>query len=154
MNLRQADWLGALRVYFAMIAIGNLAWEVLQLPLYTIWTTGTVGEQTFAVVHCTGGDLLIALASLMAALMLTGTRDWPAVGFGRVALIAVVLGVAYTAFSEWLNVSVRQSWAYSDWMPVIHIGPARVGLSPLFQWIFVPLAAFWIAARGNRATNR
>lgn len=44
MDLRQSDWLRAFRAYFAVIAIGNLAWEVVQLPLYTIWTTGTVRE--------------------------------------------------------------------------------------------------------------
>ena len=154
MDLRQSDWLGAFRAYFAVIAIGNLAWEGLQLPLYTIWTIGTVGEQAFAVIHCTGSDLLIALASLMAALLLIGTRDWPALGFGRVALVAIVLGVTYTGFSEWLNVSVRRSWAYSDWMPVMPIGTARIGLSPLIQWIIVPATAFWAAARSNVTTSR
>lgn len=154
MDLQHADWIRAFRVYFAVIAIGNLSWEVLQLPLYTIWTTGTVGEQAFAVIHCTGGDLLIALASLMGALVFTGTRDWPARGFQRVALLTTVFGIAYTAFSEWLNVSVRQSWAYSDWMPVIPIGPVRVGLSPLIQWIIVPAVAFCAVARGNLAPGR
>ena len=54
-----SDWLRAFKVYFGVITIGNLAWETLQLPLYTIWTTGTAQEQAFAVVHCTGGDLLM-----------------------------------------------------------------------------------------------
>jgi hypothetical protein len=34
------------------IALANFAWEMLYLPLYTIWTTGTLGEQAFAVAHC------------------------------------------------------------------------------------------------------
>ena len=144
MDVRQTDWLRAVRVYFSAIALGNLAWEGLQLPLYTIWTTGTAGEQVFAVVHCTGGDLLIAFASLLAALLLAGASDWPARSFGRVALLAMVLGLAYTGFSEWLNVSVRRSWAYSEWMPVIPLGRLRIGLSPLVQWIVVPAAAFWM----------
>ena len=147
MDIPQSDWLRAFRIYFGTIAIGNLAWEILQLPLYTIWTTGTFGEQVFAVVHCTGGDTLIALASLVLALLLFGTRDWPAAGFGQVALTAILFGVAYTAFSEWLNVSVRQSWAYADWMPIIPVGPARIGLSPLAQWIVVPTIAFWLVRR-------
>lgn len=147
MGLPKSDWLRAFRVYFGVLAIGNLAWEVLQLPLYTIWTTGTMPEQAFAVVHCTGGDILIAAASLLAALLLIGTREWPAHGFERVALVAILGGVAYTGFSEWLNVSVRRSWAYSDWMPVIPIATARIGLSPLAQWIVIPAAAFWVVRR-------
>jgi hypothetical protein len=146
-DLPQSDWLRAFRVYLGAIAIGNLAWEVLQLPLYTIWTEGTLGEQAFAVAHCTGGDLLIALASLVLALLLFGTRDWPAVGFARVAVVAIILGIAYTAFSEWLNVSLRRNWAYSAWMPMIAVGPARIGLSPLLQWLIVPWAALALARR-------
>ena len=52
-------WLPALRRYLAVMVLGNLAWEIAQLPLYTIWRTGTFGEKAFAVLHCTGGDLLI-----------------------------------------------------------------------------------------------
>ena len=69
MDIPQSDWLRAFRIYFGTIAIGNLAWESLQLPLYTIWTAGTFGEQVFAVVHCTGGDMLIALAGLVVAML-------------------------------------------------------------------------------------
>src|SRR3546814_3558185 len=31
------EWLSVLRRYLAVIAVGNLAWEFAQLPLYTIW---------------------------------------------------------------------------------------------------------------------
>lgn len=55
-----ATWLKFLRAYLGMAFIGNFAWEVLHLPLYTIWRTGTTAELIFAVVHCTFGDLLIA----------------------------------------------------------------------------------------------
>lgn len=138
-------WLGALRTYFAAVALGNLAWEILQLPLYTIWTTGTLGEQAFAVVHCTGGDILIALAALSLALVLVGGR-----GFWPVAILAIGLGVAYTGFSEWLNVYLRRSWAYSDWMPLISIGRHRIGLSPILQWLLVPAFSLWAASRRLR----
>jgi hypothetical protein len=45
------------------------------LPLYTIWTIGTIGEKLFAVVHC--GDVMIASLTLLAALVLAGSNDWP-----------------------------------------------------------------------------
>src|SRR5205807_9351338 len=54
----------------------------------------------------------------------------------------LILGVAYTAFSEWLNIVVRQSWAYSERMPLIPLFGFRIGLSPLLQWIIVPATAF------------
>ena len=138
----QTEWLFAMGTYLAVIGGANLVWEVLQLPLYTIWTTGTLAEQAFAVVHCTGGDLLIALSSLVAALIVTWAVDWPQQSFQRVAIVTITIGVAYTAFSEWLNVYVRQSWAYSDWMPTATLGSVRIGLSPMLQWVAVPTLAF------------
>jgi hypothetical protein len=134
-----------LRRYFLFAALANLAWEVAHLPLYTLWWESGFGENAFAVVHCTGGDLLIATASLTLALLFFADRDWPEEGFPKVAAATVVLGVGYTVFSEWLNTEIRGSWAYTDRMPVVPI--LGTGLSPLAQWLVVPLAAFWWARR-------
>jgi hypothetical protein len=146
-DLVMSGWLQGLRVYLVGIAVGNLAWETLQLPLYTIWRTGTPREQAFAVIHCTLGDLLIALSSLVLALMIVGHSAWPFSRFRQVAGLTIAFGVGYTAFSEWLNVVVRTSWAYSEWMPVIPLFGFRLGLSPLLQWIVVPAAAFGLVRR-------
>jgi hypothetical protein len=139
------NWLRALRVYLGTIALGDLAWEAAHLPLYTIWRTGTLGEKAFAVIHCTGGDLLIALACLALALVLAGEPAWPARAHRRVAALTAGFGVAYTVFSEWLNIVVRQTWAYSDLMPVVPV--IGTGLSPLLQWVVVPLLALEFARR-------
>jgi hypothetical protein len=141
-------WLRGLRVYLVTIAIGNLVWEGLHLPLYTIWSTGTLREQAFAVAHCTLGDLSIALSTLTLALVLAGGHGWPRERFWPVAVLTVIFGVGYTMFSEWLNVVVRASWAYSERMPVISLFGLHIGLSPFLQWIVVPAVAFKIA-RGN-----
>jgi hypothetical protein len=140
-------WLRALRVYLIGGAAINLAWETLQLPLYTIWQSGTLGSQAFAVAHCTAGDVLIALGALTLALLIAGEGTWPDGRFRIVAVLTVLFGLAYTIFSEWLNVVVRASWAYSDWMPVVPIFGLRVGLSPLMQWLVVPAAALALARR-------
>lgn len=137
-----AVWLRGLRTYLGVIAAGNLVWETLQLPLYTIWSTGTAREQAFVVVHCTLGDVLIALSTLTLGLIIAGDESWPVGRFWQVAGLALVSAVAYTAFSEWWNVVARPIWAYSDWMPIISISGVRIGLSPLLQWIVVPTAAF------------
>jgi len=39
----------------------------------------------------------------------------------HVAALAISLGFAYTVFSEWLNVYVRQSWGYDPVMPTVTI---------------------------------
>jgi hypothetical protein len=146
-----AHWLAALRHYLAVTAAADLLWEVAQMPLYTLWATGTRGEIAFAVVHCTGGDILIATASLVLALVVAGRPEWPVRGFGQVGILAVAFGVAYTVFSEWLNIGVRQSWAYSGLMPVLPI--VGIGLTPLLQWVFVPWAALLAARRRGQVAS-
>ncbi len=66
------------------------------------------------------------------------------------SILAIALGVAYTGFSEWLNVYLRRSWAYSDWMPLIPLGGHRIGLSPILQWLLVPAFSLWAASRRLR----
>lgn len=142
-----AGWLAALRGYLLIMAAGNLVWEAAQLPFYTIWRTGSWQENAFAVVHCTGGDLLIGTASLTLALVLAGDTAWPVRRFRRVAMLAIGFGIAYTAFSEWLNIVRRAAWAYSDLMPIVAIFGFDLGLSPLAQWLVVPMGALLIARR-------
>jgi hypothetical protein len=85
---------------------------------------------------------------LALALVTVGRGAWPAAAHGRVAAVAVTTGVAYTAFSEWLNVAVRRSWAYAEAMPTLPLpGGFALGLSPLLQWLVVPAVAFWLARR-------
>ena len=97
-----------------MTAIASLAWETLHLPLYTIWTTGSFRDQAFAVLHCTAGDVLIALSALAVALITVGTKTWPAEHHRSVLLVALIIGIAYAVFSDWLNIVVRASWAYTN----------------------------------------
>ena len=73
----RAEWPQALRRYLGVSIVANLVWEILQLPLYTLWATGTRKQQAFAVVHCTVGDAMIAGLSLLVALALFARTTWP-----------------------------------------------------------------------------
>jgi len=136
------------RNYLSASLIGHLSWEILQLPLYTIWHTGGLGEQAFAVMHCTAGDVLIAAFTLGLAWLTLGYPGWPTRHFKRVATGATALGVGYTVLSEWLNTSVHYNWAYSDLMPIISLRGIEIGISPVLQWTLVPPICF-AYARGR-----
>ena len=135
-------------IYLGMAAIAHLAWETLQLPLYTIWTSATPWEIVFAIVHCTVGDMIIAASTLMAAILAGRSWSWPRKDWTQVALLTIIFGLAYTAYSEWFNVDVRRAWAYSAYMPIVRIGGIELGLSPLLQWLIVPVVAFASVRRG------
>jgi hypothetical protein len=139
------SWLHALRRFLVFIAVGNLVWEFAQLPLYTLWYEGSPGEIIFAAVHCTVGDILIASAALLLALLIAARPTWPRETYERVAALTLAFALPYTVFSEWLNTEIRGSWAYSELMPVVPVVDA--GLSPVAQWIVIPIAAFWRARR-------
>lgn len=132
-------WLPALRRYICVIIIGNLFWEFAQLPLYTLWKVGSAEEITFAVAHCTGGDILIAGATLLFSLLLLGTPEWPRTRFIFVAVSTSMAGVVTTAYSEHLN-TARGAWTYSNLMPLLP--GTGIGLAPLGQWLVIPMLAF------------
>ena len=133
--------------YLAVAVVGNLVWEALQIPLYTVWWTGTRREIFVAVIHCTGGDVLIATGTLMSGALLArlcGRRPFGS----QMTFTTIVLGLAYTIVSEWLNVEVWRSWSYTSAMPVLPwLG---TGVSPLLQWLIVPGLAFAISGLRHR----
>lgn len=127
------------------------------MPLYTLWETGSVWEIFFAGIHCTGGDLLIAGCALTLAVILAGGRTWPDHNFFRVAVLATVLGLAFTLFSEWLNIEIRNSWGYRDAMPRLPL--LGTGFTPVLQWLILPPLSFWWAVKsrgtaGSAVTQR
>src|SRR3546814_17255174 len=111
-------WLAAVRRYLAVIAVGNLLWEFAQLPLYTIWYEGSMEEILFAVVHCTGGDVLIASMTLLGALILAGDPRWPQSRFHPVPALAILGGLASPIFTGCHHPHIRGSGAY----PEAHVG--------------------------------
>ena len=142
-----ATWRAILFGYAPFVLAAHLAWEIAQLPLYTIWTEGTPGELAFAVFHCTAGDLMIALNALFLALIVARSGELAEWNLPLVGALTVAIGLGYTIASERLNVGLVR-WTYADAMPVVPV--LDVGLSPLAQWIAVPLAAFWLLGRLRR----
>ena len=137
----------ALVTYLLASTGGHALWETLQIPLYNIFWNATPAEIAFALFHCAFGDVLIAGFALALASVLTRSTLWQRDGgrAGQVSLVTVLLGVAYTIFSEWLNTDLRANWAYTAAMPVLPV--LGTGLAPLLQWVVVPLFALWSTHR-------
>lgn len=132
-------WRSAMARYLGVAAVGNLAWEFAQMPLYTLWRTGSAWEIAFAAIHCTGGDLLLAGASLAGGLLLFGAAGWPRTRFLPVAAATMAFGLGLAVLIE-QAATARGIWAYSDLMPILP--GLGTGLAPLAQWVVVPLLAF------------
>lgn len=138
--------------YLPWLAGLDFVWEALQIPLYTIWTEAPAGYIGLAIVHCAAGDVLIGAGCLAIALIATRAGPIKRWRWGRVASLAVVLGLGYTVFSEWLNTALLR-WSYSDLMPLMRIAGVDIGVSPLLQWVVVPSLALYLARRIQLGSN-
>lgn len=143
-GLRSVLWLAV----FGFLLNGN--WEWLQTPFYDDGGA-SLNTVVWFRLHCTLVDVVILLGS--AAAVCVAARGWrwlrhPA----PIHMISLsLLGAAYTAASEQVNVGLQQSWAYSSLMPVVP--GTDIGLIPVAQWLVLPAAAVWLAARAGSATG-
>jgi len=145
-------WRFVLARFVPLLAAGNLVWEIVQLPFYTLWEEGTPRLRAFAVAHCTIGDVMIGTAALLVSIMLFGRRGWPRFGHGRVMATATFAGIAYTVFSEWMNTQVTMGWQYAGSM--LQVPPFGTGFAPLLQWVVIPPLAYWLATVLDRTRAR
>ncbi len=121
-------------------------WEVAQLPLYTLWDDPDRWRVTRYVLHCLTGDVLIAATTFLLTAIVFRDVDWPRRRPWPAGAFLLVLGLTFTAASEWYNVYAIGGWAYKDSMPLI----AGIGLTPLFQWLVVPVLMILILRRIGR----
>jgi len=139
--------------YLPLLAALNLAWEAAHVRLYTLWQEAELAYIAFSVVHCTLGDVLIGAIALLVALI--AGREGALAGWRwrRIAVVTTIFGVAYTAFSEWMNLTVLRSWTYADSMPTIAVTTVDIGVSPLLQWLVLPPLSLYLAkGSSERAT--
>lgn len=139
--VRRLGWLGVT----GFLLNGN--WEWLQTPFYQD-ATKSVNDIVWFRLHCTVGDVLILLGCALVVTVLRRSTSWLAKPRILDFALMTALGLAYTSFSELVNLG-RGTWAYSELMPLVLGTP--LGLAPLAQWLVLPTAGVWFAARLNSA---
>jgi hypothetical protein len=110
-------------------------WEFVQSPFFVDISEDFRDIVLFRI-HCTLGDVLILFEIATVLSLIRWSWNWilqPKLGD---YLLFTLMGMLYTAFSEYMNVYVRGSWGYSDLMPVIPL--TGVGVVPLVQWLVLP----------------
>ena len=112
----------------------NLTWEIAHVRLYTIWSEADGAGVAWALLHCSLGDVVIALAMFALAGTALRRADWPAARPWTGGAIVVIGAMGFTAWSEWYNVYRAARWGYTASMPMIF----GIGLSPLLQWLILP----------------
>ncbi len=121
-------------LWSAIAFVLNLAWEIAHVRLYTIWAEADRASVAWSLLHCSLGDVLIALSMFALAGTALWRVDWPASRPWAGGAVVVIGAMAFTAWSEWYNVYRAGNWSYAASMPLIF----GIGLTPLLQWLILP----------------
>ncbi len=125
--------------------LGHFTWEILQAPLFAS-LSGTGHFVGIAIcLKATFGDLAIALAAFWCAAFAGKGRNWVANTGTLATAVFFVVGLLTTIGLEYLNTDVTGRWAYDGVMPLLPV--LGTGLSPILQWIFVPMFVLWYMRR-------
>jgi hypothetical protein len=120
----------------------NFFWEVIHTSFYTL------KESPFKILlsawlHCAWVDVIITTGAFWLVSLLCRSRRW----FLRLSQVNflgfILIGLIYTFISEWANVHIFNTWVYNESMPMIPW--ARVGLTPILQWVIVPSIVILLA---------
>ncbi len=122
----------------------NATWEWIQSPFF-VDNTSDLNTIIWYRIHCTLGDSILLMIGYVIVSCYYRNLSWVYHSNPKHHVLFVVLGVIYTLFSEYINVNVRNSWSYSDYMPLLPF--TRVGLVPIIQWIILPPVILFITKR-------
>ncbi len=121
----------------------NFVWELLQMPLFAGFADFPYYQ---TILHCTKatfGDVLISLVAFAGACLITRSRMW-IVSMNKSGVVSfLAIGLVITVAFELLATGPLNRWEYSESMPTV-IG---VGVSPLAQWVILPLIQLWFVKR-------
>ena len=120
----------------------ELLWEIAQFPLYTVWHEGDWSYILYGLVHCTLGDLLILVFVYWVISLLNRSRHWYRSNILFNGFLFTLLGLGYTIFSEFYNVSIKGNWGYTELMPIIPF--VEIGGMPFMQWLLIPPVLLWL----------
>lgn len=125
--------------------LGHFAWEILQAPLFASLKETDHFVGIAICLKATFGDLAIALAAFWCAAFAGQSRNWVANMGNTSTAVFFAVGLVATIALEYLNTELTGRWAYDGAMPLLPI--LGTGLSPILQWVFVPMFVLWYMRR-------
>lgn len=134
--------------FFGSSFVMHLVWENAQMPLYKAEDVSPWESFQMCLFATVTGDMLFMLTLYLTVALIHQELSWvedlaayshPATWIAPV-MVGALLAVS---FELWAIYAVRR-WEYSS-MPLLPL--VRVGVTPVLQMIFIPLAATAICAR-------
>lgn len=123
----------------------HFVWEFLQVPTYAGMAELNHWDGVKVCTSATVGDVGFALTAFWVTSLAARSRRWVAEPRTWQLALFVLVGVMLTVGFEHYYTQVSLRWTYSDLMPLVP--PLGTGLSPLIQWIVVPLLVASLTGR-------
>ncbi len=118
----------------------NLAWELIQIPLYKNSAYNT-NHIAFCALASLADVLMVLLLYLGLALIFKNPFWIKHLKPYQFALVVIIGGVG-AVLSEMRHLSLG-SWAYDNSMPLIPV--VNVGISPLLQFMILPILIYFLS---------
>ncbi len=123
----------------------HLVWEFVQAPTYAGMVDMNHWDGIKVCMSATFGDVGFALTAFIVTSIATRSRYWLMGPKLWHVMLYLAVGIALTVSFEYYYTRISLRWTYSELMPLVP--PFGTGLSPLLQWIIVPLLALGISRR-------
>lgn len=123
----------------------HFVWEFVQAPTYAGMIEMNHWDGIKLCMSATFGDVGFALTAYVATSLFARSRDWVFAPSTAQLLIFLGVGVALTVGFEYYYTNISLRWTYSELMPLVP--PLGTGLSPLLQWLIIPLLVLWFIRR-------
>lgn len=135
------SWWTAILPFALFSFLLHFVWEMLQVPLYAGMSEAAHWDATRLCLTATIGDVGIGMCAYASAAAVARSWHWDLTRARVAAYLGV--GLVITVLAEFLNVYVLHRWSYGPTMPVLW----GMSVSPLMQWIIVPLVVLWLTRR-------
>jgi hypothetical protein len=129
----------------------HFVWEFIQAPTYAGMVEMNHWDGIKLCTAATFGDVGFALTAFWVTSLVARSRRWIFEPSALQLLVFLGVGIALTVGFEYYYTTISLRWTYSDLMP--RVPPFGTGLSPLLQWIVIPLLVVWFVRRQVRGAE-
>ena len=120
----------------------HFVWEFVQAPTYAGMVEMNHWDGIKLCMSATFGDAGFAMTAFVVTSISARTRHWYRSPAAAQYMLYIGIGIGLTVGFEYYYTQVSLRWTYSNLMPLVP--PFGTGLSPLLQWLIVPLATLWL----------
>lgn len=123
----------------------HFVWEFWQAPTYAGMIELNHWDGIKLCTSATFGDVGFAMTAFWLTSLFAKSRLWFLNPSTPQLLLFMGVGIALTVGFEYYYTSISLRWTYSELMPLIP--PFGTGLSPLLQWLVIPVTVLWFTRR-------